>query len=392
MAHAISPANKAVPSAPTASSAAAGQPADNSIFTMLLSQLQPAGSAEDGLSSTLGDLLTGGDDKALSGDLAVQPGADAMAALQLLMQGYNPQQQLAGSRQQLPEAAAFADQALPDQAAMPAQILNALHLQQTAGDKAAAAKPQAPGQQGIEQALGRLSEALQQQSAPATPPATDGARRSDVLPSNVRLLFRPEQHTDVNELSDGNAIAQTDSSQSMLSQAANSLLPHRGHDNWQEIRQPMTPGSSAWRQEFAEKLGNLVQFKLDSASIKVSPEHLGPLDISITFDPQDKARISVVAANHAAREIVESGLPQLGKMLEQSGIQVGSVEVSSQSQQQQGRDSGAQWQQGQQQGQHRGQQQEPFLPQTESGVPALSGDSLAGSVAAAVSEQLSIRA
>lgn len=391
MAHAISPANKAVPSAPAASSAAAGQPADNSIFTMLLSQLQPAASGEDSLPSTLGDLLTGSDDKALAGDLAAQPGADAMAALQLLMQGYNPQQQLAGSRQQLPEAAAFADRALPDQAAMPAQILNALHLQQTASDKAAAAKPEVPGQQGIEQALGRLAEVLQPQSAPAAPLAADG-RRSDVLPGNVRLLFRPEQHADVNELSDANAVVPTDSSQSLLSHAANSLLPHRGHDNWQEIRQPMTPGSSSWRQEFAEKLGNLVQFKLDSASIKVSPEHLGPLDISITFDPQDKARISVVAANHAAREIVESGLPQLGKMLEQSGIQVSSVEVSSQSQQQQGRDSGAQWQQGQQQGQHRGQQQEPFLSQAEPGIPSLSGDSLVSSVAAAVSEQLSIRA
>lgn len=392
MAHAISSANKVVPSAAAASSAVPGQPADNSIFTALLSQLQPAGGAEEALPSTLGDLLTGGDDKALTTDLAVQPGADAMAALQLLMQGYNPQQQLAGSRQQLPAAAAFAGRSLPDQAAMPAQILNALHLQQAASDKATTAKQQLPGQQGIEQALGKLTEALQQQPASATPTAADSARRSDVLPGNVRLLFRPEPHAGGNELSEDRAIAQVDSSQSMLSNAANSLLPHRGHDNWQEIRQPMTPGSSAWRQEFAEKLGNLVQFKLDSASIKVSPEHLGPLDISITFDPQDKARIAVVAANHAAREIVESGLPQLGKMLEQSGIQVSSVEVSSQAQQQQGRDPGTQWQQGQQQGQHRGQQQEPFLPQAESGVPALSGDSLAGSVAAAVSEQLSIRA
>ncbi|MFC3533725.1 flagellar hook-length control protein FliK [Vogesella facilis] len=391
MAHAISPANKAVPSAAAANSATAGQPADNSIFTALLSQLQPAASTADSLPSTLDDLLAAGDDKALSGDIAAQPGADVMAALQLLMQGYQ-QQPLAAERQQLPAAAAFADSTLPDQAAMPAQLLNALR-QQRAGDKVAAGKPEAPGQQGIEQALGRLTEALQQQPAtPAASLAADGARRSEVLPGNVRLLFRPEQRSEASELSDEQAVLPLDASQSMLSHAANSLLPQRGNDNWQEIRQPMTAGSSAWRQEFAEKLGNLVQFKLDSASIKVSPEHLGPLDISITFDPQDKARISVVAANHAAREIVESGLPQLGKMLEQSGIQVGSVEVSSQSQQQQARDQGAQWQQGQQQGQHRGQQQEPFLPQTEPGILALGGDLPLGSVAAAVSEQLSIRA
>ncbi|WP_174875799.1 flagellar hook-length control protein FliK [Vogesella oryzae] len=398
MAHAISPANTTASTASAVFSATADQPDDKSIFSALLSQLQPATTDKSGLPAALNDLLAGSDAKTLADDKSLPQGGDLSAALQLLMQGYNPQAQVVGDRQKLPAAAAFAGKALSGAGGAAAKLHDASLLQQNASKQVAAGKltPAATvaAQQGSDQALGKLNEMMQhQQTEPAIAPVATASRRADPLPGNVRLMFRPEQRADGADLQADKAAAQVDSSQSMLSSAASSLLPNRGHENWQEIRQPMAQGSTAWRQEFAEKLGNLVQFKLDSASIKVTPEHLGPLDISITFDQQDRARISVVAANHAAREIVESGLPQLGKMLEQSGIQVSNVEVSSQAQQQQARDQGAQWQQGQHQGQHRGQPQEPFIPQNETGVAALAGDLPAGiAPTTALSEQLSIRA
>jgi flagellar hook-length control protein FliK len=138
---------------------------------------------------------------------------------------------------------------------------------------------------------------------------------------------------------------------------------------------PPMARTAEWQSAFGEKVGSMVALKLDSASIRVSPENLGPLDISIRFDSQDQAAISVVAANPEAKAIVESSLPQLARMLENSGIQLGSTQVSTQHQQQaqQQAQEHAQQQagrQGRQPGHAAGQ--EAALPEPEPALSAVS--------------------
>ena len=393
MAHAISAASTINHQTPSAAATASAQSGDNSIFSLLLSQLQ--GSGEDTtLSPGLGSLL--GKDKAMAEPSAAGDANAFAQAVQLLMPGYQPLQGMPGSngRQQLPESAGFAGQPLPSQAitallASKAQHSEVISPRLAQADAAGAGEAAAfdvsqllPGSDDAEPAQ------LDTQVSIAGLEAGRGSgRRGGVLPDDVRLMFRAEAAAADDELQQ--AVPLLDDTHAANLAAAS--LPTAGASQAlnHELSQPMARGSQAWRHEFAEKLGQMVQFKLDSASIKVTPEHLGPLDISISFDSQNKAQINVVAANHAAREIVESSLPQLGRMLEQSGIQLGNVEVSSQ--QQFAQQQAQHWQHGQQRGQQQRTPADEALARDDEVVAALGAAELLPETVAA-SDQLSIRA
>lgn len=389
MAHAISATNTNTNIPQTAAGSAASssaQGSDNSIFSLLLSQLQ--GSGEDtSLPPGLAGLL--GKDKAAQ-EPQLNDAAAFAQAMQLLMPGYQPQMQLPtnNGRQQLPESAGFAGRALPSQAISALLASKAQHSAVITQRLAEASEATAAGEADFDAsqllAAGEEPERMSAQQSALLEAGKTSGRRGSVLPDDVRLMFRAEASADdelqqLSPAADGHAanLAAASLSTAGATQALN-----------EEMRQPMTRGSHAWRHEFAEKLGQMVHFKLDTASIKVTPEHLGPLDISISFDSQNKAQINVVAANHAAREIVESALPQLGRMLEQSGIQMGNVEVSSQ--QQFAQQQAQHWQQGQ----HRGQQRNPAddpVKHADEAIAALESVEAAPDVTT-TGDQLSIRA
>lgn len=202
--------------------------------------------------------------------------------------------------------------------------------------------------------------------------------KADILPADVRLMFRKEMQQA--GLAEQAASAAADEAAEMvagqrqiLPPVLTTAAPATAAQAWR-IDAPMAR-TAEWQSAFGEKVGSMVALKLDSASIRVSPENLGPLDISIRFDSQDQAAISVVAANPEAKAIVESSLPQLARMLENSGIQLGSTQVSTQHQQQaqQQAQEHAQQQagrQGRQPGHAAGQ--EAALPEPEPALSAVS--------------------
>lgn len=163
--------------------------------------------------------------------------------------------------------------------------------------------------------------------APA-PTVSAGRARAEVLPADVRLLFRREltPASDAAASQDLAAGSQRQMLPPLMTAPAPLAVPAAG--DWR-IEPPMAD-TPQWREAFGQKVGGMVSMGVGEASIQVSPEQLGPLDISIRFDPQERAMISVVAANPEAKSIVEGSLPQLVKMLEQSGIQLGSTQVSTQ--------------------------------------------------------------
>ena len=248
----------------------------------------------------------------------------------------------AAANQPMAQARAAASQATFQDAALPA------------GLAAAALQPtQAPVLQQADHVL--------PQTALAAPRG-----KPDVLPSDVRLMFRREaMQAEAAAKAENSALAAAGERQMLPS-----LLPPPAQPaalaagNWR-IEQPMA-NTPQWREEFGHKVSSMVSLNLDSATLQVSPEQLGPLDISIRFDQQDKAMISVVAANPEAKDIVESSLPQLAKMLEQSGIQLGNTQVSTQQQHQASQQ--AQQQAQEQARQHSGQQQ-PHGQQRHGAMP-----------------------
>lgn len=147
--------------------------------------------------------------------------------------------------------------------------------------------------------------------------------------------------------------------------------------------------SKEWGEAFNQQIMNTVAKQLDQATFHVTPEKLGPIEISIAMN-KDQAQITLTTSNAQARDIVESHLPALSKMMEHAGLHLAEAQVSNQPQgqsQQQAAQQQAQ-QQAQQHAQQQGRRQEQprfdlaALSEAEAVAPA-QGSAAAGlSVAA----------
>ncbi len=124
--------------------------------------------------------------------------------------------------------------------------------------------------------------------------------------------------------------------------------------------------SKQWGEAFGQQVVKAVERQLDSARFHVTPEKLGPIEVQISMS-KEQAQIVVTTSNLMAKDIIESHLPALSRMMEQAGLQLTDAQVSSQQQGQQ--------QHGQQTQQQRGRSQpEAILPlaELESAAPTAS--------------------
>lgn len=225
----------------------------------------------------------------------------------------------------------------------------------------------------LAQQAGQQNGFAARDDSPLQTVAVSAHGKADILPADVRLMFRKElQQAGLTQQAASTAALEAADpvagQRQILPPVLTSAAPAMATQEWR-IDPPMAR-TAEWQTAFGERVGSMVTMKLDSASIQVSPENLGPLDISIRFDGQEQATISVVAATPEAKSIVESSLPQLSRMLEQSGIQLGSTQVSTQQQAHQQAQQQAQEQARQQegrQGHRQGHQagREPVLPEAE---------------------------
>lgn len=82
-----------------------------------------------------------------------------------------------------------------------------------------------------------------------------------------------------------------------------------------------------WGQQFAERVGWVIHTKLSQAQVRVHPEHLGPVEMSIELDEQ-AARVQFTAAQAVTREAIEQSLPKLRALLEEQGLSLDQADVS----------------------------------------------------------------
>jgi len=85
-------------------------------------------------------------------------------------------------------------------------------------------------------------------------------------------------------------------------------------------------GSPQWAEELSSKLTLMVDRNQHSASLKLSPEHLGPLEVRISIT-DDKASVWFGAAHADTRAAIEHALPKLREMLATSGLSLGDTGV-----------------------------------------------------------------
>jgi flagellar hook-length control protein FliK len=78
-------------------------------------------------------------------------------------------------------------------------------------------------------------------------------------------------------------------------------------------------GSPAWADEIGARVVMMSEAGNHTASLKLSPEHLGPLEINITVR-DDKASVWFGAAHADTRAAIETALPRLREMFASQGL------------------------------------------------------------------------
>src|SRR6202008_3121695 len=89
------------------------------------------------------------------------------------------------------------------------------------------------------------------------------------------------------------------------------------HGGPRELRAPV--GTHAWTQQLGDELAWMAQQGRDSASLKLSPEHLGPLEVRISMR-EGEASVWFGAANADTRSALEQALPRLRELFASQGL------------------------------------------------------------------------
>ena len=105
----------------------------------------------------------------------------------------------------------------------------------------------------------------------------------------------------------------------------------------QSLRLEPRVGTPAWDGALAQKVTWMSNQQMQVAQLQLNPPDLGPMEVTLTVGtgPDAETRIEFTSPHLAVREALQSALPQLREMMENSGISLGSATVSAESFQQQ---------------------------------------------------------
>ncbi len=87
-----------------------------------------------------------------------------------------------------------------------------------------------------------------------------------------------------------------------------------------------------WGQALGQRIVVMANDQIQEAKISLNPEKLGPIQIKLSMDKDQQVHVVMYAQYGVTREAMESALPKLKEMLEQSGISFGSLDVGDQKQ------------------------------------------------------------
>lgn len=98
----------------------------------------------------------------------------------------------------------------------------------------------------------------------------------------------------------------------------------------QSYQAPLNLGQNAWENNLGSRLQMMVGQNVQTAEIRLDPPELGSLDIKIKVS-NDIASINIASPHSQVRDALESAIPRLREMLEESGLSLGDVNVSQES-------------------------------------------------------------
>jgi flagellar hook-length control protein FliK len=85
-------------------------------------------------------------------------------------------------------------------------------------------------------------------------------------------------------------------------------------------------GSPQWREEVGARVSLMIQQGNHSASLKLSPEHLGPMEVRISVQ-NDQASVWFGAAHADTRAAIEHALPRLRELFASQGLSLADAGV-----------------------------------------------------------------
>lgn len=86
-------------------------------------------------------------------------------------------------------------------------------------------------------------------------------------------------------------------------------------------------GRAAWADEIGSRMTMMVEQGKHTASLRLSPEHLGPLEVRITMH-DDQASVWFGAAHADTRNAIENALPRLRELFASQGLSLADANVS----------------------------------------------------------------
>lgn len=100
-----------------------------------------------------------------------------------------------------------------------------------------------------------------------------------------------------------------------------------GLPRWFALDVPMQqPG---WDRALGSRVQWMANQNVQLAEIRLNPPHLGPLEVRLQVEGE-RTNVQFIAPQAATREAVESALPRLREMFQESGMQLGDVTVTQQ--------------------------------------------------------------
>lgn len=90
---------------------------------------------------------------------------------------------------------------------------------------------------------------------------------------------------------------------------------------------PLPVKHPQWGQALGQRVSYMANAQIQQAQITLNPEKLGPIQIKLHMDRDQQVQVSLSAQHGTTKEAIEAAIPRLREMLEQSGVQVASVDV-----------------------------------------------------------------
>jgi flagellar hook-length control protein FliK len=128
--------------------------------------------------------------------------------------------------------------------------------------------------------------------------------------------------TDPNALNNSNATGAAHLQNTLLAHRAADMAPQAASA---EVRTPV--GAPGWSDEIGTHLAIMAANGREAASLRLSPEHLGPLEVQISMK-DGQANVVFGASNPETRNALEQSLPRLREMFASQGLTLGNANVS----------------------------------------------------------------